>query len=82
MLAGQSRAPDAYPDFTIPLPGAISGVGGVEAVELPDRVARTRAHPGAQFLVEGRDRVLQTVLEAVGGGAAEAVARRLAPPMV
>jgi hypothetical protein len=37
-------------------------VGGVEAAELLDRVARERRYPGAQFLVEHRDRVVQGLL--------------------
>ena len=55
--AGHHPAPEAYPDITVPVLNAITRLGVATAVEFLDRVARERPYPGAQFLVDERDRL-------------------------
>jgi hypothetical protein len=70
VLAGQHRAPEAYPDITVPVLNAIARLGIPTAVDFLDRVARERPYPGAQFLVDERDRLMQFLLEPAGREAA------------
>ena len=81
VLSGQRGDPEAYPDITAPVLNAIAGLGHSTAVEFLDRVARERPYPGAQFLVEDRDRLLQFLLEPTARAAAETVAQALSLPI-
>lgn len=60
---------------------AIEGVGGQAAVALLDRVAREQTFPGAQFLIENRDRVVQALLWPVAQSTARVLAERLGLPL-
>jgi len=60
---------------------AIARLGDVSAVELLDRVARERPFPGAQFLVNDRDRLMQFVLEHSAQPAAAAIGEALGLPI-
>jgi hypothetical protein len=81
VLAGHHRAPEAYPDITVPVLNAITRLGVPTAVEFLDRVARERPYPGAQFLVDERDRLIQFLLEPAGQEAARTRAEALGLPM-
>src|SRR5207247_1394554 len=59
VAAGETRAPEAYPDISVPVLNAITALGDLSAIELLDRVARERPYPAAQFLVDDRDRLVQ-----------------------
>jgi hypothetical protein len=80
ILAGH-LGPDAYPHITAPVLNAITRLGVVTAVEFLDRVARERPYPGAQFLVDERDRLMQFLLEPVGREAARLRANALGFPL-
>lgn len=80
VAAGSAPAPEAYPDITVPVLGAISGIGDAAAVDLLDRVARERSYRGAQFLVDDRDRLIQLRLELPAQGAARQRAEALDLP--
>jgi hypothetical protein len=81
VLAGQHRAPEAYPDITVPVLNAVARLGVPTAVEFLDRVARERPYPGAQFLVDERDRLMQFLLEPAGQDAARMCAEALGLPV-
>jgi len=81
IAAGEARDPEAYPDVTAPVLNAIARLGDASAVELLDRVARDRPYPGAQFLVDDRDRLTQSLLEHSARPAARAIGEALGLPI-
>jgi len=81
IAAGEARDAEAYPDIVAPVLNAIARLGDVSAVELLDRVARERPFPGAQFLVNDRDRLMQFVLEHSAQPAAAAIGEALGLPI-
>jgi len=79
--AGQHRAPETYPDVTVPVLNAISRLGVPSAVEFLDRISRERPYSGAQFLVDERDRLMQLLLEPASQEAARKRAEQLGLPL-
>lgn len=71
IAAGCNRVSTTFPDVTIPVLNAITRMGLPTAVDFVDDVVHERPYPGAQFLVDERDRLLQFLLEPVARAAAQ-----------
>jgi hypothetical protein len=80
IAAGRDHRSDIVPDVTAPILRAITGLDPLQAIPVLDRLSRERPYPGAQFLIDERDRLVQSLLQTEGTIAAGQRAAALSLP--